>query len=472
MLRVASGQPGYSVSTGPRGVEALAIGDLVIPTQSDGTVWMHYARHDPRRFVSAAQVLAGSVDPSRLARKLVLIGVTAFGLGDAHATPVGHRMAGVEIHAQLLEAIFEGSLLIRPRFMARAEAALIALGGLLLVATVPRLALRHSLAVLAGLLVGAATLALAAYGFLRYLFDAVLPMLSLAVVFTGMLGVTLAESRRQRRALRRQLEAEREAAARLSGELAAARRIQMGILPDPATAFPGETRFTLYAFLEPARMVGGDLYDFFALDEDRLFFLIGDVSGKGVPGSLFMAVCKSLYKSAVLRQARDVGGIMREANLEISRNNPESLFVAVFAGVLNTRTGELEYCNAGHDDPYLLGRHGRPPGRLQQGGGPPLCAMDHFPYTAASHRLQPGDVLCLVTDGVVEATNGAGELYRRSRLEALLAECPADGTPAEVGEAIRRDVSRFAAGAEPWDDMAILVLRWDGPDGTRGRAAA
>ena len=126
----------------------------------------------------------------------------------------------------------------------------------------------------------------------------------MGALFTAMLGTTLAEAQGQRRALRRQMERQREAAARLAGELEAARRIQMGSLPTPAVAFPGETRFDLYAFLEPAREVGGDLYDFFRLDADRIFFLVGDVSGKGLPGSLFMAVSKSLCKSIALRAPR------------------------------------------------------------------------------------------------------------------------------------------------------------------------
>jgi serine phosphatase RsbU (regulator of sigma subunit) len=171
--------------------------------------------------------------------------------------------------------------------------------------------------------------------------------------------VTLSEAESQRIALRRLLERQREAAARIAGELEAARRIQMGSLPSPAGAFPGETRVTIYSFLEPAQEVGGDLYDFFRLDADRLVFLIGDVSGKGLPGSLFMAVSKSLYKSTALRRGGEIAHLMREANAEISRDNAEMLFVTVWAGVLDARSGVLTYCNAGHDDPWRLSRPGR-----------------------------------------------------------------------------------------------------------------
>jgi serine phosphatase RsbU (regulator of sigma subunit) len=237
----------------------------------------------------------------------------------------------------------------------------------------------------------------------------------------------------------------------------------MGTLPRAAAAFPGETRFELDAMLEPAREVGGDLYDFFLLDPDRLFFMIGDVSGKGLPGSLFMAISKALYKSTALRRHGEVAAMMREADAEISRDNAEGLFVTVLAGILDARTGELEYCCAGHEPPLLLPRGGRPLQRLVEGGGPPLCAVDGFPYTPATRRLEPGDTLCLITDGITEAAGAGGELYGRERLEALLGRLAADGaSAAEVGEAIRRDVAAFTGGTEPSDDIAVLVLRYVG----------
>jgi serine phosphatase RsbU (regulator of sigma subunit)/CHASE2 domain-containing sensor protein len=469
ILRVATGAPVLTVRVGVSGLEAVGIGDLLIPTESDGSVRVHFGRHDPSRFVSAADVLAGTVEPHLFERKLVLIGVTALGLSDYQATPVAERMSGVEIHAQLLEGIFDGDLLSRPRGAAWAEAGVLIAAGLLLVLAVPRLAARTSVALFV-LVIGA----VGAGGFLLYLnrgilLDAALPSLTLGAIFTSMLVVTLAEAESQRRALRLSIEQQREQAARVTGELEAARRIQMSSLPQPATVFPGDTPLDLYAFLEPAREVGGDLYDFFALDHDRVFFLIGDVAGKGLPGSLFMAVSKALYKSAALRQARQVETVMREANVEISRENTEGLFVTVLAGILDTRTGLLEYCNAGHEPPYLLPSGERPLLRLMDGGGPPLCAVDCFPYAASSRRLEPGDTLCLVTDGVTEAASRGAGLYGRDRLEALLAQVGPAASAADVGEAIRREVGRFTEGVEPSDDMAILVVRWKGPTSASGR---
>ena len=342
MIRVATKAPALTVQVGGDGVRAVALGSVVVPTEPDGRVWIHFSRHDPSRFVSAADVLAGRVDPSALGR-FVLIGVTALGLSDFHATPVADRQSSVEIHAQFLESVIDGAFLSRPAFARWIEGGALALGGLLLVLSVPRLRARHSMSLLL-LLVGT----LVALGVLLYLVrsilvDVITPALALVLLFTVMLGLTLAETQSQRRALRRQVEQQREAAARVAGELEAARRIQLGTLPRPAAAFPGERRFELYAFLEPAREVGGDLYDFFPLDEDHVFFMVGDVSGKGLPGSLFMAISKALCKSTALRRHRPLAEMMREADAEISRDNVEGLFVTVLAAILDARTGAVRF---------------------------------------------------------------------------------------------------------------------------------
>jgi adenylate cyclase len=465
ILRVATGERLLTVRTGHGGVEAVGVGDLFVPTEPDGSVRVHFTRPDQARFVSAADVLAGKTDPHVLERKLVLIGVTALGLSDYQATPVADRMAGVEIHAQLLENIFDADLLSRPRAVRWAEAGLLLAGGLVLVVMMPRVSAPTSVAMYV-LMVGAiVTVGIVLYLKSGLLFDAASPSLALGTLFTSMLVVTLAETERHRQALRREVEVQKEQAARLAGELEAARRIQMGSLPDAATAFPGDPRLELYAFLEPAREVGGDLYDFFTLGHDRQCFLIGDVSGKGLPGSLFMAVSKALYKSAALRGVGPVDAVMREADLEISRDNAEGLFVTMLAATLDARTGLLEYCNAGHEPPYLLPNGDRPLVRLTDGGGPPLCVLDRFTYTKSARRLTPGDTICLVTDGVLEAMSPKAEPYGRTRFEALLDKAGHAASAAEIGEAIRLEVSRFADGVEQSDDLAILVLRWKGPSG-------
>jgi serine phosphatase RsbU (regulator of sigma subunit) len=160
----------------------------------------------------------------------------------------------------------------------------------------------------------------------------------------------------------------------------------------------------------------------------------------------------------------DIGQIMQVANAEVSRDNPEMLFVTLFAAILDLRSGELHYCNAGHDNPYRLLPGQAVPGRIGDGDGPPLCSLADFAYQGARCQLLPGEMLCLMTDGVTEAQNAAGELYGQPRAEQVLRQqtdgaCSARGLVA----ALQADVLAFSAGAEPADDLTILALRWLGP---------
>ncbi len=462
-LRVASGEPLFTLR-GEGGVEAVNIGDLSVPTQADGRIWVHYTPHDAGRFISAVDLLEGGAEPARIERKLVLVGVTGLGLIDYQSTPLGERMPGIEIHAQVLESVFDGDLLMRPRWAPWIEAFALVVAGLVVVYCVPRFSPRNSSALVVFVLVALGVAAFIVYRETGLLLDASVPGAATAFLFAAMLVETLGEANAQRKSLRERLQREREAAARLAGEFDAARRIQVGILPRPELAFPAERRFDIAASMEPAREVGGDLYDFFMLDDERMFFLVGDVSGKGLPASIFMAVSKALCKSAALRRGQSIEELLREANSEIARENPESLFVTVFAGVLDAQTGRLEYCNAGHEPPFILAPDGRI-ARLADGGGPPLCVLEGFPYVPAEHSLTSGEIACIVSDGVTEAMNEAGELYGAQRLERALMGNASAESPAEIVNAIKADVSRFVGKAEVADDLTLLVLRWTGPSG-------
>jgi serine phosphatase RsbU (regulator of sigma subunit) len=297
----------------------------------------------------------------------------------------------------------------------------------------------------------------------RLLFDAATPAFGLLLLFLTLLVLTLAEATRHRRSLERVLAEQREQSARIEGEIEAAQRIQTASLPR-ADLLCGDGRIDLAAALVPAREVGGDLYDYFMLDERRLFFLIGDVAGKGLSASIFMAVSKALCKSAMLRMPdAEIGHVMAEANAEVSRDNAEMLFVTVFAGILDLDSGELAYCNAGHENPYLLHAAEPVPRRITDGDGPPLCAVGDFDYRGGRCRLAPGTWLCLVTDGAAEAQNPAGELYGHARVQArLCASTIAGASPQAIVDALHNDVQAFADGAEAADDLTILVLRWLG----------
>jgi serine phosphatase RsbU (regulator of sigma subunit) len=200
------------------------------------------------------------------------------------------------------------------------------------------------------------------------------------------------------------------------------------------------------------------------VDRTRVFFAVGDVSGKGIPASLFMALSKTLCKSVMMRAGGTVAQRLSIANAEIARENPQMMFVTMAAGLLDTASGELELCIAGHDAPWLL-RSEQPPRELDADGGPPLCVMDDFDYPTEHFRLESGDTLVLSTDGISEAMDPGGNLYGRARLAALLAALDVGADPQHVVDAVLADVLRFADGGEPADDLTLLVLRYHGPVG-------
>ncbi|SFM27410.1 SpoIIE family protein phosphatase [Rugamonas rubra] len=459
LLRVATGADAVEIHAGPDGVRAIAVGDLRVATRADGAVWVNYSAPAPQRYISALDLMQGRLAPDALRDKIVIVALTGLGLADYKTNARGDLLPGVDVHAQLIESFFDGAQLRRPAAMRWAEALCFALlaGGL--VWLLPRLRLLRALplsAALAGLLFGAG-LALFRAGLL---FDAAGVAGALGLVCLSLWANLFGAAVRARHGSERALRVAREAAATLAGELNAARRIQMASLPQAASAFPGETRFALDALLEPAREVGGDLYDFFMLDRRRLFFLLGDVSGKGLPASLFMVVAKALSKSVALRGEAGMAAIIYQANRELLRENPESLFVTCVAAILDADSGELVLCNAGHDAPRLLS--GAAVERLRGADGPPLCVIEDFDYPVQRYQLRPGDCLCLNTDGVTEAMDAAGRVYGNVRLDSLLAG-RGGASPAEVVRAVREDVRAHVGAAEPSDDLALLVLRWNGP---------
>jgi len=451
ILRVATDAPLVRIADHGGENVGLQIGDVSMPLQSDGSMYIYYGRSDRARYVSAEDVLTGTARDELLKQKLVLIGVTGLGLLDYQLTPLGERIPGVEVHAQLLEQMFDGNFLRRPTGAPWIEAALLLAGGLILLFGVPALRPLESC-----LLVVAVVVSLAAAGLFAfragYLVNVAAPALGAALLFAAVLAATYAEADRQRRLLR-------EAQARVAGELEAAHRIQMGLLPAPRELFAGERRFDVETLLEPARTVGGDFYDCFMLDRDRLFFMVGDVSGKGLGASLFMALSKSLVKSIALRDSGDPAKILERASAEIGRDNRESLFVTAFAGVLDARTGELAFCNAGHEPP-VASLIGETPQRLAESGGPPLCVIEGYAYASSRIQLGRGGWICVVTDGVTEAMNERGELYGSARLLAVLRD---QRDPAGILQTVHDEVHAFGGKAQQSDDLALLCVRWNQP---------
>ena len=453
MLRVASGG---NVEVGNRGAGTIevSLAELTLPAQDDGMMWLRYTPHDPDRFVSALDVFEGRVPAEKLENKLVLIGITGLGLLDHQVTVLRESVPGIEIHAQLIEQLFDHAHLERPAYALWAEMLLMIVAGALVIVLVPKHRVQR---VFGGFF--ACTLLLFALGVGAFLWKGVLidiawPALWCTAIFGLVLVGSLAESDRQRRILR-------ESAARMAGELDAAKRIQMGLLPNPSEVFAGESRCTVAAALEPARTVGGDFYDCFMLDRERMFFVVADVSGKGLAAALFMASAKSHLKSAALLHTADITSVMARAQSEIGRENPEQMFITLFAGILHLDSGRLEYANAGHDAPYAH-RPGGDTLRLGQADGPPLCVMEGFEYAGGSRMMTPGEWLAVMTDGVTEAVNAKGEFFGGARVKTLLEETPELQWPNEAVKRIRERVHAFAAGCEAADDMTLLVVRWNG----------
>ncbi len=467
MLRLFTGSESAVVVAGPLGVTALRLGEgpdaIRLPTEQDGTMFLRHGRTSGLRYVSARDVMEHDANAAELSGKLVLIGFTASGFVDIVATPTAARMNGVEIHAQILETALANDLVRRAPSAEWMESGVTAIGGGLIILATPALGAGLS-ALLATALVGlCAAAAVAAYAHLGWLIDPSLGLLAITAAWGAMILITLAREALTRREAQRQLAEERLLAAKIEGELAAARAIQMGILPHQFPAFPERAEFDLHALLEPARHVGGDLYDYALIGPNHLFFMIGDVSGKGLPAALFMALAKALSRSCAERSGAmgdAAADVAIAANREISRENASNLFVTAVIGFLDLRDGELAWINAGHDPPFLMSQ-GQAPLLLEAGGGPPLCAVDDFPYEVERRRLAPGDILLLYTDGVAEATSPDQELYGLARIEALL-RSDASTTAKSLIEAVRADVQAFTRDAPPFDDLTLLAIRWIG----------
>ncbi|MDR2366688.1 MAG: PP2C family protein-serine/threonine phosphatase [Deltaproteobacteria bacterium] len=242
---------------------------------------------------------------------------------------------------------------------------------------------------------------------------------------------------------------------RLDGELAAARSIQMGILPAPGEKSPIED-LDLAFFLEPAKEVGGDLYDGFTASDGRAALIIGDVSGKGVPAALFMSMTVTLIRDALLEGRLTAGQAMTRVNNHLTIHNPSSMFVTLFVGLWDPSTGELEYANGGHCQPLIVGPSGL---RLLTAlSGPMVGVMDDLEYETFKEALAPGETTLLYTDGVTEAQDLNGDFFGQERLNRIALEAAPDG-PKALNERVLSQIYAFRGEAPPYDDVCLLSFR-------------
>ncbi len=244
---------------------------------------------------------------------------------------------------------------------------------------------------------------------------------------------------------------------KIESELKIAHDIQQGIIPKIFPPFPEREDIDLYAVLNPARDVGGDLYDFFFIDTHKICFAIGDVSGKGVPASLFMAITRTLLRSktTINSTPKDV---VNELNIELCQGNDNSMFVTFFFGILDTKTGIVEFCNAGHNYPYII-RNENKIECIEETHGTPIGIFEDINYKSGTFQLLKNETLVLYTDGVTEAMNIDNNLYGDKRLFNLLLKSM-DHHPKLITKTIVDDVNKFVGKAEQSDDITILILTY------------
>lgn len=448
-------------------VAGIAAGDSAraVSIEGDGTMLINWGSLSPRAIqrISFSRALElGPREALELFRdRIVLVGATYTGGVDYGPSPLAPRTPRVFAQIYAVHTLLAGERLRELPPIAGLFLAIVAVG--LLGTQIPA---RHPLQLLemggalAGvLLIGSAVAFLAG----NVILGPTLPVLAVGLVVSGY-GIeqwwtTNTHLRRRNAELQETLEnlrRTRSAKERMEAELNVAREIQFSMLP---LDFPERREFELHARLVPAREVGGDFYDFFFVDDEHLCLCVADVSDKGVPAALFMAVSKAILKS-VAGQLPSPGALLTRANAELARDNEASMFVTAWLGILDLRSGRLAFTNAGHNPPYVT----RSDGGLTRVGslhGPPLAVLEGIEYGEDELLLQTGDSILLYTDGVPEAMSPEGALYGEARLEGVLGSTTSASTR-ELVEAAADDVWRFQGSAVQADDLTLLALRYRG----------
>lgn len=277
-----------------------------------------------------------------------------------------------------------------------------------------------------------------------------------ATLLRARIGASL-EKKRLRDEVRRNLQ-------RLEEELAAARTLQLGMLPRQFPPCSLEQPVSVHAVIHPAREVGGDLYDCFYADDHSFCFLVGDVSGKGAAAALFMARTRSLVRIVVelWREWRSdeirAATLVEAVNRELCQNNDDRMFVTLFLGLLDTATGVLSFVNSGHPAPHLLCADGQTR-QIEARPEVPLGIRRAVRFEGGTLQIQPGDGLVVYSDGVVEASNEKGELFSIERLTEQLDAAPY-AEPVELTMIVKQAVDAFTGDAPKADDLTVLALRW------------
>ncbi|MBW8812247.1 MAG: CHASE2 domain-containing protein [Caulobacterales bacterium] len=464
LVRTAEAQDTIRLQGDRRRLWSIEVGRHTVPVQAGGQVMLRFTARPPRHgeaqlaypAVSAADVLGKGVPPDAFKGKIVLVGLAAAGTSDVVNAVHDGRTYGVFVQAQAVDAVLSGRGLQRPTWTIVIEAGL----GLAMVLIswfgVPR---APFLLVVTGAVgeIGA-VFAASGWAFQHNILLDPIPMLvpgaASSAVTVAMLFV---EGRRVQRRLREALEEERLAAAKISWELGMASQIQSGMLLPRKALGQITPAAEIDAVLQPAREVGGDLYDAFLLDERRLCFLIGDVTGKGVPASLFMALAKALGRSYLMRPDIGLDAAVAGINAELARDNTEVMAVSLLVGVLHLADGRVELCCAGHENPVVVSADGSAR-ELKLEGGLPLGVDETIPCPVERYDLAFGETLVIFTDGLTEAQSPDGRLLGHRAAMAALGAAAGAALPEMIDQAVAA-VRAFEAGGEPSDDLTLLAVR-------------
>lgn len=252
----------------------------------------------------------------------------------------------------------------------------------------------------------------------------------------------------------KEMEAQLEA---LNYDLDMAARIQQKILHQDFPVFPEDNRFEIFANMIAAKHVGGDFYDFFKFDDDHLAFFIGDVAGKGMPAAIYMAVCRTMLK-AIGSEVKSPSDCITKVNNMLIPESDISTFVTVFYGLLNVKTGELSYCNGGHNLPYIQSTDGAVT-ELENVGGLLLGKFENAPYDMNTIQLNPGDTIVTFTDGVTEAEDEDGNFYDEERVITYLKKQPGKSLDSLV-KGLFLEVMKFTGAADQSDDITVLSVQY------------
>jgi serine phosphatase RsbU (regulator of sigma subunit) len=467
MVRLKKGVERIAAQEAPLGDVTLSIDTVDVPLDTRGDMRLNLRKISQVIYMDGEDVYRGRFDPAFFAGKYVII---AASLGDNTGlvgTPLFDRAMPAEIFAQAIEQIESGAHVIRPGWAVWVELVLMLVLGLVVIVALPSAVPAIAIPATTLMALTALPISMLVLSGFGVLIDGLSVTGGLLTVGAVVFGATLIDRDRQHQEIQVTLLRERAAKSRLEGELDVARRIQMGLLP-AAEARPAQS-LEIACHVAPARVVGGDFYDHIVRSDGQVFFLIADVSGKGVPASLFMALAKSLWKSAALR-CDNLGDVQALADLEISRDNKDKMFVTGVACVFDPNTQTLSYCGAGHDMP-VIARPGKTAVPLPDAAGPPLGLGSNTDFPVGTVKLERGDMVCLYTDGLSEAeltcqsdgtplTESAPAFFGAHGVASALETASDAGQSAQQAlTGILRLLDQVTFGSEQTDDRTLVIVR-------------